>query len=750
MLAVLALSVAASAVAGLQSQAHTDAAGRMQLDVHFDCALPAPLAALAAAGLSATSTLKSGTLCVVEGWAAPAALPKLAAVAGITRLAAPSYVLPIRPRALRPVNHGQVRAPVEKQGATGAIDGNGIAIMRAAQFVAQTGVNGAGVTVGVQSYGVASLSVIQARGELPASITVLQPAGNPTAVQADEGTVLLEEIHAIAPGATLLYCGPATFVDYVSCLSQLISAGAGIVLDDTSFSSDGLMSQDNDQTSAVSSVLSQNPGTLMLSAAGNNDGTYWEGNYAPVSVATTTLPTLSCPAGGGTPDGYVATFAGSSSETLTMSGFVTFPLLLAWADPPAQLTSHFDLFWFAPGALTPTGCLSSVGATTDQISQSITLPAGAYTLVVASPDASAAGKFLKLWAGGDGLTMLSVATSGGLVSPQAMAPGVLMVGAVNGSDGVGNTIEPFSSSGPLTVVFPASAQLQAPSLVAPDGIMVDAQGTYFESELFPDGNFYGTSAAVPNAAAVAALLRSAFPTLSVAQITSAVQSGATVLGAAAPDEVYGYGRVDALGALGTVPAPTMTALTDATSSGSASSATQPFTVSGTGALHFAVSSSNTALVPDSIVTAGTAGVTVSSGCGTSTLSCTLLVTPVLGQSGTATLTVSTLDGANRAASAPLVFTATDPAPAPPGSGGTGSSAPSGSSGSSTSTTTTNPGGGGGGALQGWALLWLLVALCSKVQGELQHAREGLKRMHLDAINPVGRFARKPRGVEVSR
>ena len=387
------------------------------------------------------------------------------------------------------------------------------------------------------------------------------------------------------------------------------------------------------------------------------------------------------------------------------------------------------MFLIAAGATTPTGCFSTAGATTDQVVQSVTLPPGTYTLVVASPDATAAGKFLKLWAGGDGLTMLSAATAGGVVSPQQLAPGVLMVGAVNGSDGLGNSIEPFSSTGPVTLAVPAFAQLQAPTLAAPDGIAVDASGTYFESELFPDGNFYGTSASVANAAAVAALLRSAFPTLSVPQITNALEGGATVLGAAAPDEVYGYGRIDALGALGTLPAPTMTALADATSSGSASTATQPFTLTGTGALHFTVSSTNTALVPNSIVTAGTPGVTVSSGCGTTTLSCTLLVTPALGQSGTATLTVSALDGANRPASAQLLFTATNPAPAPP--------PPSG-------------GGGGGGAWQGWALLCLALALWSKIQGEFQHARERLKRMHLEAIHPSRRFTRKPRGVVVAR
>ena len=282
--------------------------------------------------------------------------------------------------------------------------------------------------------------------------------------------------------------------------------------------------------------------------------------------------------------------------------------------------------------------------------------------------------------------------------------------------------------------------------MAPDGIYVDAAGTYFESELFPDGNFYGTSAAVPNAAAVAALLRSAFPTLSVSQITNSLQSGATVLGATAPDVVFGYGRVDALGALATVPGPTITALSDTSSSGSASSATQAFTLSGTGTLHFTVSSSNSALVPDSIVTSGTSGVTLSAGCGTRTLSCTLLVTPVLGQSGMATLTLYALDGANRAASAQLVFTATDPAPAPPGSTGSGS----GSGGSVSTGSSSTPSSGGGGALQGWALLWLAVALWSKVQGELQQARERLKRMHLEAINPGLGFTRQPRGVVVRR
>ncbi len=104
---------------------------------------------------------------------------------------------------------------------------------------------------------------------------------------------------------------------------------------------------------------------------------------------------------------------------------------------------------------------------------------------------------MKLWIGGDGLTSLSKSTRGSVVTPQAFASGAVTVGAVNGSDGVGNKIESFSSLGPVTLRFPQPTQIQSPVLVAPDGINVDAAGTYFAGSLFPDGNFYGTSARPP-------------------------------------------------------------------------------------------------------------------------------------------------------------------------------------------------------------------------------------------------------------
>jgi hypothetical protein len=329
---------------------------------------------------------------------------------------------------------------------------------------------------------------------------------------------------------------------------------------------------------------------------------------------------------------------------------------------------------------------------------------------IASPDAAAAGKFLKLWIGGDGLTSISDPTTGSIITPQVFAQGAISVGAVNGSDAVGNHIETFSSLGPIRISFPTATSLQAPVLVAPDGINVDAAGTYFAGDLFPDGNFYGTSASAPNAGAVAALIRGAFPKLTVPQLVAALEAGAAQLGASVPDGTFGYGRIDAIGALGTFPAPMISPLPDSSLAAGSSSSAYPFTVSGTGDLHFTVTSSNAALIPASVVVAGSPGVTVApAGCGVTTLSCTIVITAANGPSSTVSLTVSAVDGAKRAAAAAMKITVA------------GNQAPS-----TTTAPTPNGGSGGGGAFEWWeiATLAMIVLLAARRSTVLRDQERG--------------------------
>jgi len=514
------------------TSARFNARGWVQADVHYDCSNEAR--SDISTRVSVSSSIRIASYCVIEGWVAPDTLAQLASVDGVNRVSLPSYAIVPKIKA----------SSTAATPAGGPINANGVSIMHADQFVSKTGINGGGVKVGVQSGGISNVKVIQQRSELPA-VQVVLPADGAAAPAGDEGTALLEEIHAVAPGASLAYCGPATYVEYTSCLSQMISAGASILVDDIIFPQQDLLSSDSSEVQAVEQLLAQNPSAVLFTAAGNYNGSYWEGTYSPVAVASVGLSPLTC---GAQTDNYVAQFDGDPNELLTMTQPSAVPVAFAWADPPNQNSSHFDLIWVNTDTHAQ-GCLSANTATDNLISQSVTFNGTTFKLYVATPDATSAGKFFKLWIGGDGLTSLSKSTTGSVVTPQAFVTGAVTVGAVNGSDAMGNKIEPFSSLGPATLMFPSQKQIQAPIVVAPDGISVDAAGTYFANSLFPDGNFYGTSAAAPNAGAVAALIRAGYPSMSASQLVDVLTKGATQLGSAAPDGTFGYGRIDAMGAL---------------------------------------------------------------------------------------------------------------------------------------------------------------------------------------------------------
>jgi hypothetical protein len=539
---------------------HFDAQGRAQVDIRYDCQSGAPLQALSAAGFTAGTSVKLAKWCVIEGWLPVDSLARIASIPGVKRVQAPSYAIHPRlsPSASRPSIHLTPRPDAGTS--AGGVDQDGISILGADQFMSQTGTDGTGVKVGVQSSGVSSLQTIKTRGELP-SVQLLTPEDGAASQTGDEGTVLLEELHAVAPGASLAYCGPSTFVEFTSCLGKLIDAGVTILVDDLIFPQQDLLSADSSGVQAIEQLLAANPQVMMFTAGGNYNGSYWEGNYSPVSVASLGIGSagtgtpLSCTTGSSTQtDNYVTRFDSmGAANQLTVVQAQSVPIAFTWGDPPDQNASHYDVYWFV--GTTQIGCFSTATLSASRIAKNISFGASTYTLYIGTPDASGAGQFLKLWVGGDGLTSLSKSTSGSIVTPQALAAGVVTVGAVNGSDGVGNSIEPFSSIGPITVLFPAAAQIQAPVLVAPDGIKVDAAGTYFQGSLFPDGNFYGTSAAVPNAAGVAALVRSAFPSLTAAQLIESLKAGSAQLGATLPDGTFGYGRVDAMGTLAVLGGP---------------------------------------------------------------------------------------------------------------------------------------------------------------------------------------------------
>lgn len=656
--AAQASSSSPSKIAG--SIARFDSKNRLQIDVEFDCAEPAPTVSLIVAGMVIGTTVNVPPMCVIEGWAATSLIAGLASVPNVKKVDLPKYSRSHPP--LLPHSSSSVigTAITSATNGTPAIDGNGVVIMHADKYVQQTGKNGASIIIGVISDDATNLAVIQGRGELPATVNIVAPSTNPSShpTLTDEGTMMLEEVYAVAPGANLAFCGPQTATEYFACLTNLIGAGATVISDDLAFTGFDVMSgsTENAAAEAFANLLSANPNVMLYHSAGNDAQDYWQGAYSAMSSPAGGV----CAPGGQSPqtDNFFQQFGANKYLTWqTMGGN---DLWLASVLPSGQTNpSNIDLYVFNPTTAQVIACSTSAnggtaGSTSYTVIDGSAIPSGTYQIIIGTQDASLSGTFLKLIGMGDGADTFSPVTTGAPTSPQDFAAGVVLVGAVFGSDGMGNTIEQFSDTGPIQIEIPSPSTLQAPHLVAPDGIFVDAGGTKFTTS---GGLFFGTSAASPNAAAIAALLRSAFPSLTPTQVMAYMQVGATPLGSSSPNGTFGYGRVDALGALAAIPAPTLTGLQGTSIVAGGAPAVVSFSVRGTGALAVSTAPSVT------LTSSGSAALAISpSTCGNPTTSCTLTVTPATGSYGTANIELVIKDGANRTASSPVAVVVTKPAP----------------------------------------------------------------------------------------
>ena len=451
----------------------------------------------------------------------------------------------------------------------------------------------------------------------------------------DEGRAMLQIVHDVAPGASLaFYTGDNSEADFANGIGVLASpvsaggAGAKVIADDLGYFDEPFF-QDGIVAQAVDAVEAN--GVAYFSAAGN-DGTLAYDNTAPsFGTLSTSAPNsgeylLNFAAPGAT----VATSLPITIASMVPGEFVA--IVVEWDQPyvtgapnSGGATSQIDVCLIGSGPdetldydNNPATCSGPNGLGKDPYQVMIVgNPASAsgntaaenLTIQVGLTGGTAAPGRIKVVVEDDGAgSTIGTAfqTNTATIQGHPGAAGAAAVGAAFffNTPACGSTpaqLEYFSSEGGAPILFDTTGTRlttpvvrQKPDFVGPDGVNNTFIGFTLASDGFPGGtlntsnascqndtnypNFFGTSAATPHAASIAALMLQANPALTPTQIYQALQNSALPLATPAPNYQSGYGFIQADAAFALLPpvvppAPTLTLAASSIASGSTTTIT---------------------------------------------------------------------------------------------------------------------------------------------------------------------------------
>jgi hypothetical protein len=429
-----------------------------------------------------------------------------------------------------------------------------------------------------------------ATGALPANVTVVaepdigdgaclgyqnpdsngQPTGLPFS---DEGRAMLQIVHAVAPGAGLVFrTGAVGEADFASGIEALAGApyNAKVIADDLGyfdepFFQDGILAQ------AIDTV--EGEGVAYFSAAGNNQET--------PSYYNTTAVFNGTPAAGAPNAGEQLLNFDASGDTQVYSLPVTIPplspgdfvaIVVEWNQPYVTGSSSNEVATSGAGSTSAIDVCISPSAPDVLLnydnevvscSGASTIGADPYQIMlVANPavgSANTASQTINIQVGvasgtlpgqiivaveddGQGSTINQFSPNGPTLQGHPGAAGAAAVGAAPffSTPNCGTTpavLEPYSAAGGLPILFNASGAAvtptirQKPDFVGPDGVNNTFLGFTLADASITDSstvaacknnasypNFFGTSAATPHAGAVAALMLQANSSLTPTDI----------------------------------------------------------------------------------------------------------------------------------------------------------------------------------------------------------------------------------------
>ena len=408
------------------------------------------------------------------------------------------------------------------------------------------GVTGAGIKIGILSDSFnlkGGYASGVANGSLNAGVKILKegPTGG-----ADEGRAMAELIHKIAPNAQIeFYSGFNGSADFAAGIRALAADGCNMIVDDITYLTEPFFQTGDAIQTAVQSVIDS--GVSYFTSAGNAGMNFYQAGFTGVKAA---LPGL---AGNYQVENFGIATAPVLRQSLSIARGATATIDLQWDQPFAGIggkagaaNSLGMVLYGDNNRIVGYATMNDVGRNPNQILQfTNTSASNNFSLAIFTNGGSTVPGQFKYIAYGAGVAINDAKAgkgSGTLIGHEQVAA-ANVVGAANYTQtaayGGKNQVEGFSSGGPGQLLFDANGNRLAISagtggvdFVAPDGVATNVFSPFF-----------GTSAAAPNAAAVAALMLQANRNLTPAQVSADLI--ASTISATGPVGTTGAGLIQA-------------------------------------------------------------------------------------------------------------------------------------------------------------------------------------------------------------
>ena len=402
---------------------------------------------------------------------------------------------------------------------SGSETSEGDAVHQADDVRSQLGIDGSGVKVGIISDGVDNWTTARNSGDLPADLHVLS-----NSVGGDEGTAMLEIVYDLAPGAQLYFhdCG-STILDFCDAVDDLVSAGCDIVCDDIGWIGEPFF-EDGTIARHIQSVIDAH-GIVYVSSAGNSAKEHHQGEFyedsenphwADLSHGSTDYPDL---------------YAKLNSGSYIIAE-------LQWDDAFGAAGNDYDFFLYNcnDGKLLDYSLRVQNGNDDPQEQLFYYNDTGSaiYVGITVYAEDASENEILEIYTYGADTMYTHNITEEDSIFGHPTAPDVISCGAIRYSSPT--RIEYFSSRGPVTTL---SGTRRKPDICGIDGVSVTGAGGF-------SSPFYGTSAASPHIAAIAALAEERYPDMTNDEIRQVILDNGVDLGSSGYDYIFGYGRSDAL------------------------------------------------------------------------------------------------------------------------------------------------------------------------------------------------------------